>query len=597
MDRSRLRKGSLGGKSIFLASWVEQPYARIYQEILPDRIDIPGASGKIEGDPTIRSWIIDDWSGGYGEPVWREGLAAYNDSSGLRPHPFGPGLALGPEYNIDTVGSLVCNEFGNALWVPIWLDGAGDNIATWGGSGWTSQPTSTAGTGDYESAACVDGGEWYATTSTNEIHKFTGYATRAVHYASGTFTNPIVAAFGGTLYALDDDGLYIVDRSTANTRTQVVDAVETDRWNTAAGQDRRLVATDNGVAWLAGAPNGFVYLHEYNHFDESHSIAGVIPPNAPSGGVLYYGRGFAWVLYQESSSGDGYLWFKGGGQEGVVGPFDLASGNALGVIFGFVGDDLLFAFGGRLLAYNISSGGLHKPNKSSGQSIGLQCGYLYQGQVFSGYGGAAAWRYDWNAFDLTTALWNTLDTGRFDFDYPGFDKIFTEVIVYTDEGDGWDGSLALEYSVDGGTFTAHADTKTISSSNRKHTFTLSNSTTTVKGHELELRLKMKSDGTDAPIIRKVVARAMPAEMTEEIVLQLDLSYPRSEGESPRSADLIADLKALAESGDVVSFENPWEVEDHEAPETVDVKIVEVVVPPEGAESLPQAIGSVRVRVV
>ena len=266
---------------------------------------------------------------------------------------------------------------------------------------------------------------------------------------------------------------------------------------------------------------------------------------------------------------------------------------AAGSIAGFEGDDLLMAVGNYLYAYNVSTGAVYRGTRNTvnGISGGLTVG---TGTFFAAT--VATHYVSWKDSDLIAAF-HTLDTGRFDFDYPGFDKIFTEVIVYTDEGDGWDGLLGLEYSVDGDTFTAHADTKTISSANRKHTFAISTSESTVKGHDLELRLKMRSDGTDSPVIRKVVARALPAEFHTEFLLELDVAGPTGDGEQIASSVAIEQLRTLAESGDLVPFVNPWEDEDDEDGDSYTVKVVEVAVPHEGPEALEQGVANVRLRVV
>ena len=582
----RTRAGTLNGNSIFLARWKDRPYVRLYSEILPDRVDIPGASGKIEGDPTIRSWIINDWSGGQGEPIWREGLASYRSSGGLRPALDGRGLILGAEVVQETDDSFAIGVYASTAMI---FDTATDDLYTWNGAtkSWDARLTTPVGTGTFTSVATVDDGETYMTTSTGQIHKLVSGLTRSVHYAAGTFTNPILATFRGAVYVLDDDGLYLLDRTTTDTREQVVDLLTTDLMN---GGSLRITKTDVGVMWLSSEHDGSTHLHEYNAFLDAHSIVGVLPSRfARSSACLHFARGFAWVLYEEETNGESFLWFKGGGQEGVV----RITEGAAGSIAGFEGDDLLMAVGNYLYAYNVSTGAVYRGTRNTvnGISGGLTVG---TGTFFAAT--VATHYVSWKDSDLIAAF-HTLDTGRFDFDYPGFDKIFTEVIVYTDEGDGWDGLLGLEYSVDGDTFTAHADTKTISSANRKHTFAISTSESTVKGHDLELRLKMRSDGTDSPVIRKVVARALPAEFHTEFLLELDVAGPTGDGEQIASSVAIEQLRTLAESGDLVPFVNPWEDEDDEDGDSYTVKVVEVAVPHEGPEALEQGVANVRLRVV
>jgi hypothetical protein len=601
----RERKGTLDGNSVFLARWREQPYARIYREIQPDRIDIPGSGGKIEGDPTIRSWIIDDWSGGWGSPLWDEQTSGFNVAAGLRPGYDNKGLILTPKVDnpqTDAPATMAASRMFTRGYVSLYTaDATTEDGYVWDDSNeqWDVKTglSGVGGPSTFYSMAYLDDFVYLATGS--EIHKWAPGSAATVHHNAFSL-HPRLASFRGVLYAADNVGdLYTIDTSTTNTRTKVVD----NPGHSLFQSDNGITVDDTGIQWLVRTDGGFLEVHHYNHWTDTHSVLGRLGDFAfNNNSAIYYAKGFTWVLTSNTNAlnDGGYLWFKGGGQQGVITiPAGSNDQSVSYSIAGVIGDDLYFFLNGVLWVYNFD-GGLYRVTKGDSDGLDHIQGIAFKNQIFAGgdtVSKGASTRYHLDQLDTSTASYSTLDTGRFDFDYPGFNKIFTEVIVYTDEGDGWDGNLQLSYSVDGGTFTAHADTKTISSANRKHTFVLSDSSTTVSGTELELQLRMKSDGTDAPIIRKVVARAMPAENIEEIVLELDVSNPTAEGESPRSTDLLSNLRTLAAAGDVFQFVNPWEYEETESSETLAVKLVELVLPHEGPEARDEGVARVRLRVV
>lgn len=615
----RERLGKLDGYEIALARWRDRPYARVYREIQPDRVDIPGAPGKVQGDPTIRSWIIDDWSGGIGYPIWKEGQGGYNRSNALRPIPGStqPGLALGMSRIADPKAGPVTMDSSFIFAVHVaslfTFDATSDEYYEfdWTNKEWDEHTVTNVGSGDFFSAAAVSvnvSASWIFLTTTNgEIIKWKEANAPTIHFASGTWgasTNvfgPQLAVFNDVLYGLDLDGLYSVDTNTTNTRTQVV-----SHFNNRLTHLKILVPTDTGVQWLYQNEQGEVFVRDYNAYTDAASIVGKLPGIGLRVGSIHFDLGFTFVAYSHYNVGDSrdecFLWFKGNGQEGVVGPIPLEDGvrsSERPVVAGIIGDDVLIIYGGLVWGYNLSKGAIHRIQNDI-DTVGGNGGWIvYEHNLFVGGGGPLASggvsrRFPF--FGHETSDWHTLDTGRFDFDYPGFEKIFTEVIIYTDEGDGWDGSLGLEYSVDGGSFAAHADTKTISASNRKHTFVLSDNAATVKGTELELRLKMKSDGTDGPVIRKVVARAMPSESITEYVLEIDTAGPSMDGAHPQSSQVLDWLNTIATDGGVMTFENPWEVEEHDSPISIDVKVVEVVLPHRGREAL-ESPAQVRLRAV
>ena len=75
MNRERLGSITAGGTEydIRLASWRPLPYRVSSNLVFPQFQDIPGAEGKVAGDPFVRQWHMDDWSKGEGFTNWEPG--------------------------------------------------------------------------------------------------------------------------------------------------------------------------------------------------------------------------------------------------------------------------------------------------------------------------------------------------------------------------------------------------------------------------------------------------------------------------------------------------------------------------------------------
>jgi hypothetical protein len=194
--------------------------------------------------------------------------------------------------------------------------------------------------------------------------------------------------------------------------------------------------------------------------------------------------------------------------------------------------------------------------------------------------------------DRYTTVTSTLDSGLFDFDYPGLPKILLDVTVITEPLPG-DTTVTLSYAVDRGSFVAATGTHNVDGATT-FTFTISSTATTVIGREFELRLHLDTDQTtNTPTIREVSARATGAAHTLEWILQLDTSDIKSGFES--SDVLINALNTLATNRAVVSFSDPWQNRESDDPETFDVTVEEVVTPASQSSDPPAA--TVRLRAV
>ena len=95
MTSDRVGTITAGGTaySIRLAQFRPQPYQWTTRLVWPEFQDVPGAEGKVSGDPNVRIWHIDEWDQGEGETLWKEGF--YNKSANVHPIRVGDGLTLG----------------------------------------------------------------------------------------------------------------------------------------------------------------------------------------------------------------------------------------------------------------------------------------------------------------------------------------------------------------------------------------------------------------------------------------------------------------------------------------------------------------------
>jgi len=177
-----------------------------------------------------------------------------------------------------------------------------------------------------------------------------------------------------------------------------------------------------------------------------------------------------------------------------------------------------------------------------------------------------------------------LTTGRHDFGYLGLLKTLTKVTVSCESALAASETVGLAYSVDGGSFTSA--TGTMSAGATTKTWTISSSSSTVRGIEFEFKLLLKANtSASSPKVMSITAEAVGSEDRIEWILALDLS----DNNEQHGQVTLDGLKTLKTNHTVVSLTDPWQVLDHTAAETFDVTVEEVNLPMTQPGAYPQAV--------
>lgn len=600
---ARQRKGQIAGLDVWLARDRERPYGRDRVLILPDRQDVPGAPGKILLDPDRRLWHIDSWKAGEGEDLWRAERDAYDESTNVRPKRVGDGLVLGADSATTQLSTGGDYAEADRLIVAhddlytFYLGG----IAKWHktNENWvalTDNPTTSEVT---RAAANTVSGTKYIytgkTAGTLSKYDVTGDSW-STHVTAGTWsTHAVPVMFEGVLYCLNAGSLYTVDQSVTSTVTKIYD--ETQSFTTFQGtlwHWTGLTTGPVGPIWPIRYEDGTTRLHEYNHFTQTHRVVAELPPNVWPFST-FHAFGFTFVAYRQADhptlEGEAHIFYVGQGISGVAGPvreFGSATADTNIVIAGTLGDDLIFVYNDIVWAYNLTNGGfsyigLNAAGIAGEQAVLVGFDLFYAGMTDSG---EKCERWELDSYATT----GSLDSGRYDMGYPGVDKILTKVTV-TAEPLPADVTVQLAYSVEGGSFTTHADTWS-TDGETSHTFTISSTSASVVGRDFELRIILNStDSTKTPTIRSITAEAVSAEKRLQWQLELDAGSYES-GERATSS-VLSDLDTIAGTTDIVTFSDPWQVDEFTAPETYAVRIVLANTPETGAES--EAWGTVILR--
>lgn len=595
----RERKGTIGGNDVYLARWRPRPYQRIYRPV-----EAVGRFGEAqEVDRRVISWHIDSWAGGEGDDLYHTDRETYHRSTNVRPKKVGDGLVLGAAHattNDDAATPATFNEgkilgFANgSLWAV-----RDDSIHEW-------QPA----TEDWDATGVATGAGGATATSfaqsdaNNVLLALDNLTIREVdvvgggsvtHYGTATgddfVNNPVLVNFDGSIYALDGDDLYSIDLTTTNTRSQVVDVggVSSDYLGTEILNVRRLSMSDKGPIWLQRTNNGQTFVWEYNVGNDVGSIIGRLPLDWAIPYSIAFAAGFVFVGFRNarahSATGDAYIYFQRGSQRGVAGPVRSHSGSSASQpvsLFGTMGDDLLFHYDGAIWAYNLTAGGISQvavvtANQGTPFSGAVFGSELFIAPVDDGTNANAVERFETESYVTTGTA--SLDSGRFDFDFPGISKVLLDITVVTDPLPA-DTSVQVAYSVDGGSFTTASGTHDTDDATST-TFTISTSASTVSGRDFELRLLPTSTAAGStPTPRSVTARAMSLQSFREWILELDTGSSRDQ----ESASVLDNLQNLKQASAVVAFSDPWFRNEEDADVSYDVVVEEVVFPdPDAAE--------------
>ena len=617
------RKGTLGGKAVFLAD-VDDAYRRRYVAVFPQTQDIPGETDEFSADELTRELVQDDWSGGENQDgSWSSSRpSVYHRSNNVRPLRVGDGIELGAAQDIPQddapadftegehlgvgLGSLWAVKDGSAAdWQPSTENWNSTTIST----GAVANAVASIADGDdtfmYSSHANKTIWRWKTGTTTNWV---TGAATQPSYV-------PVMVSFQGTLYALDGDDLYTIDKTSGAGAWSAVATQVSD--TTVAGSSAvyladtasylRLSKSDVGPIWLQRLDNGQTLIHEYNHFTQTTRTVGKIPYDQIFPYDINFFLGFVFVTFRFASAhslgGDAYMFYKRGAQQGLIGPFRSTTGvtgskNIL--IGGMIGNDVMVYYDGAVWAYDLNSGGVSMlatqtttTNPARVRTFGKE---VFLSGVEDSGNTSQVERLDTTAY--TTETDASLDTGRWNFGFPRVKKILLDITVITDPLPAGP-TLGVAYSVNGGAFATHATTSGTDGAT-VHTFTVSDNSASVVGEDFNIRVLPKNIVTNSTVtIREVTARVASAQKYIEWRLQLDMKGTGGAREgSPRDARLtIPELNGQIVSNAVQAFSDPWQVPEGTAAESFDVWVL----PSETPELYPPAgqdqVAGVRLRTV
>jgi len=553
-----------------------RPYQPRYELVWPGYQDVAGYAGS-SGDPNMRYWHINRWSGGEGEDLWQEDTKEYYTSTNCRPKSTGERLILGASQtttvNKTPATFADAGAFGLAhgkLWAGLdtTVHSWDSTLNQWEIAGWT-----TGGAGSVTSIADCDDALNLVVGDSGDKKLYKVPAGGGAALGAACTNIPLVVNFDGVVYCLDGSDLYTVNLTTG-ARTQVADLSGSVATYLALGPVswQRLSTSDVGPTWLEPLDNGQCFIWEYNAALDTDAKIGKLPVDFAIPYSIYWAHGFTFVGFRYASThslaGEAYIYYQRGSQRGVAGPIRKPSGVSASTpvwIAGMVGDDLIVYFDGAIWGYNISSGGIYQVSDStSTNSTAVRDAATFGKDVFLAYvnNTGNAERFDTQAYTTGTAEWRS---GRFDFGYWGIDKMLLDVTVVTDPLPAGT-SLALKVATEGGTATTVTGTFDTDGAT-SYTWSVSTSDASVVGRDFELYLIPVSTSTTAtPEVRSLTARATGGERQRSWRLELDAgTQTAGKADSPRSSDSLAALKAIGESNALCLFENPWDGEEWDAP--------------------------------
>lgn len=569
------------------------PYRPSYRLVWPTYdyyYYLPGTDQtKVVGDENLRLWHISAWSDGEGEDLFDTRSAAYHYSTNCRPAPTGQGLILGAAQSTTTNKTPATFADGGTLGLAhgkLWA-GLDTTVHSWDSTlnQWETAGWTTGGAGTVTSVCDCDDALTLIVGDSGDNKLYKVVAGGGAALGAACTNDPVVAAFDGVVYCLDGSDLYTVNVATG-ARTLTADLAGSIASYLALGAPswRRLACSDVGPVWLQPLDNGQCFIWEYNAALDTDSRVGKLPVDFATPYSVYWAHGFIFVGFRYSAAhglaGDAYIYYQRGSQRGVAGPFrnpSAVSASTPVLIGGMIGDDLIVYFDGAVWAYNLSSGGMYQlaDSTSTSHTSPRHC-VTYGKDVFLSYvnGAGNVERLDTRTYTTGTAVYAS---GRFDFGYQGIDKILLDVTVVTEPLPLLT-SIGCSVSVEGGTAVALDGTFTGDGESTSYTWTASTARSSLVGREFELLLSPASTSAAvSPKVRSVTLRAIGSQRQRTWTLEMDPGtwLGGSEGGAPRSADVLADLTAIAEYGGLATFSNPWDVEEHDSPVEYTVLVVSV----------------------
>ena len=415
---------------------------------------------------------------------------------------------------------------------------------------------------------------------------------------------PVLRNWGGSFFLLNGDDVYSFTLS-SNTATFTLrgdNSGRSDDYLSTSGHEvfNRISTSDKGPIWFQRMDNGETFIFEWNVNSATKSTLAKLPVDFATPYSVFFANGFYFVAFRYGSAhdqpGDAYLFAFRGSQRTTPGPIRAPSGTSTSkpvLLAGMMGDDLIMQYDNAVWAYNQTFGGINQVADSalSPDGSATECVTFGQNVFLANPAGSFnVERYDRTAYTTRTA---TLDSGRYDFGYPGILKALMTVTVVTEPLPAAT-SVSLAYSADGGSFTTLASTTEVDrvhdlDSATSFTWTVSTAAAPVTGTDFELRLILATTNTaNTPTIRSVTARAVGVERIRTHTIEVDtLTRNFAEG-ATEGSEVLANLKTINEYNGLVKLEHAWDREIHDdliAYEGV-VTIAELVDAGDSIEAVP-----------
>jgi len=584
---------TLGTLSLRLAKWrmVGERYRDEYRPVDPNLKFLPNDPTALVAEQGVAYWAMREWKAGEGADRWNPESPGFHVSSNVTRKRTGEGLVLGAAQSTawDSTGAAIFNDgqrFGyglGKLWTATDANGYSWDVTN---AKWSAAIATGGGANNMTSMTDGDDTYIYSGFDNLTIRRWkTG--TQASHYATGTgddFVNdPVLRSFDGTLYALDGDDLYEIDKTVADTRTLKVDVTGSSAVYLAAQPwcFGRMSLSDVGPIWLQRLDNGQTFIWQYNVYQDVGQIVGKLPSDFAFPYSIFFTAGFIFVAYREAdahaTAGNAHIYYQRGAQRGVLPLVRSTTGTTASkpiLIAGVDGDDLIFYYDAAVWAYNFTDGGLFQ--LSAATLTGTPQDAITLGAstfitpVTNGANTAAVERFD--RLNYTTGV-ATIESGIYDFTYFDVPKILTTLTVITDPLPA-NTSVSAAYQVDTGSWVALTGAHDTDGATA-YSWTVSTNSSTVRGRNFGIRFTLNTTATaSTPTLRGWTARAVTAADNRRILMEVDVS---TDDEQDTSV-LLTGLRALKAAQNVVLLTLPFEGYEHQAAQSIDVVVRDLILP-------------------
>ncbi|KKN08824.1 hypothetical protein LCGC14_1052930 [marine sediment metagenome] len=575
--------GTLGTVDIVLPHWLdpEVRYQRLYKPVTPASRVVTGSDDSIAPETDIATWVIDDWSGGEGDRIWRD-RGRYNTSVAVIPSVDGKGgITIGPTWTYTVYQSSAVARAGGRTIMARDMD---DSIYSVLNSSF-SVLWSIGGTAgkDAVSMAAIDSTNIFVLDEDGDLRKVAS-GGNSLHYASSGFTD--IVSYEGVLYGLLGSDLYSIDTTTATTRTLVSDVTAV---NVVVDTRVKLLSvSDVGPIWAVCADDGQTRIMEYNVPADTTSVSHDLPTDVYFYDLFFH-AGIYFTTFKTSTAhlylGDGYLYTVKGEARSTIGPFGASAFSQRMAIAGIRGDRVYMAYNEALHVYDLTDGALITAADWSPSAHGeAHQALLTNGRIL--IGGSAGRLY---ANPSQVEYLNdpyTLTTGMHDYGYVGLPKLIHSVTATLDSALVSGRSCEIGYSLDNAAVVFLSND--FATGETTHTWDVSTSTSSVIGTNIEWSIRLSAGSvteSTSPKVMKLVSDVSGAASRIEWTVAVDL------GESSVNVggDVIAALNALKTTHAVVEWSDPQQVSQYTAPETFDVRILEVSTPELSTDGFTSAV--------